>query len=89
MQFAKYVKTRYEKFGAVVFDTLTEKVYITNDSGKAILAMMADGLSASEIAERLSRQYEEDASEMLKDVDEFVDGLQSAGLLATLAQEKS
>lgn len=88
MQFAKYVKMRYEKFGAVVFDTLSEKVYITNKSGKEILSLVAEGLSASEIAERLAGKYEEDASQMHDDVAEFIDGLQSGGLLASLAEEK-
>ena len=88
MQFAKYVKTRYEKFGAVVFDTLREKVYITNDSGKEILSLMAEGLSASEIAERLVREYGGDTSEIQTDVAEFIDGLQSAELLASLVEEK-
>jgi|ETNmetMinimDraft_26_1059896.scaffolds.fasta_scaffold05115_2 hypothetical protein len=88
MQFAKYVKMRYEKFGAVVFDTLSEKVYITNDSGKEILSLMDEGLSASAIAERLARKHEEATSEMQNDVAEFIDGLQSAGLLASLVEEK-
>ncbi len=89
MQFAKYAKMRYEKFGAVVFDTLSEKVYITNDSGKEILSLMDEGLSASAIAERLVQKYEEDSSEMQNDVAEFIDGLQSAGLLVSSAEENS
>ena len=88
MHFAKYIKLREEKFGAVIFDTLNEKVYITNDSGKEILSLMAEGLSASAIAERLVRKYEEDTSEMQNDVAEFIDGLRSAGLLASLVEEK-
>ncbi len=88
MQFAKYVKMRYEKFGAVLFDTLSEKVYITNASGKNILSLMAEGLSGSEIAERLVQEYEEDTSEMQNDVTEFIDGLQSAGLLASSVEVK-
>ncbi len=88
MHFAQYVKLRNEKFGAVVFDTLSEKVYITNESGKEILALMAEGLSACEIAEHLVRKYEDDTSEMQNDVAEFIDGLQSAGLLASSMEEK-
>ncbi len=89
MQFAEYVKLREEKFGAVVFDTLNEKVYITNESGKEILSLMAEGLSASEIAERLAPEFQEDSSEIQNDISEFVKGLQAAGLLGSLVEEKS
>ncbi len=88
MEFAKYVKMRYEKFGAVVFDTLSEKVYITNGSGKDILSLMAEGLSASAIAEHLAQGYRGNSSEIQNDVAEFVEGLQAAGLLASLVEEK-
>ncbi len=88
MQFAEYVKLREEKFGAVVFDTLNEKVYITNESGKEILSLMAEGLSASEIAERLAPGFQEDSSAIQNDVGEFVEGLQAAGLLGSLVEEK-
>jgi hypothetical protein len=49
---------------------------------------MDEGLSASAIAERLARKHEEATSEMQNDVAEFIDGLQSAGLLASLVEEK-
>ena len=88
MQFAEYVKLREEKFGAVVFDTLNEKVYITNESGKEILSLMAEGLSASEIAERLAHRFQEDSSAIQNDISEFVEGLQAAGLLGSLVEEK-
>ncbi len=87
MEFAKHVKTRYEKFGAVVFDTLCEKVFITNDTGKEILSLMDEGLSASEITERIAQEYEGDASQMQKDVTEFIEGLQAAELMAS-SEEK-
>ncbi len=89
MDFAKYVKLRHEKFGAVVFDTLNEKVYVTNETGKAILSLLAEGLNAEEIAQRLGKEYEEGGSAVDCDVAEFIDGLQSAGLLASPAEQKS
>ena len=88
MQFAEYVKLREEKFGAVVFDTLNEKVYITNESGKEILSLMAEGLSASGIAQRLGPRYEQGPSEIRSDVTEFIDSLLAAGLLAPPMGEK-
>ena len=88
MDFAKYVKVRNEKFGAVVFDTLNEKVYVTNESGKSILRLMSDGLEVPQIAERLGQQYGEDLSEIQGDIIDFVNGLQSAGLLTAAVEEK-
>ena len=34
MQLAKYVKFREEKFGAVLFETRSEKVYTLNPTGR-------------------------------------------------------
>ncbi len=82
MEFEKYVKLRYEKFGAVVFDTLNEKVYATNETGKEILSLIADGLATPAICENLSQGREQDAATIQNDVTEFVTGLQDAGLLA-------
>lgn len=89
MEFAKYVKIREEKFGAVIFDTLTEKVYITDESGKAILSLMKEGLPSSTIADRLGQDYEENPSAIRDDVVEFIADLQSAGLLGCPGEEKS
>ncbi len=88
MHFAKYVKLRNEKFGAVVFDTLKEKVYVTNESGSEILSLIADGVSASVIAERLAQEYKKGASQIQNDVAEFIDGLRSAGLVASSTEDK-
>lgn len=88
MKFAKNVKLRQEKFGAVVFDTLREKVYVTNESGSEILALMDEGLSASEIAGRLGRKYVEDSPQVVADIAEFVSGLDAAGLMAASAEEE-
>ncbi len=89
MHFAKYVKLRNEKFGAVIFDTLNEKVYITNESGKEILSLMGEGLFDSDIVQRLEQKYEKAPSEIQGDVDEFIGGLRSAGLLASSTEEKA
>ncbi len=89
MDFANHVKLRQEKFGAVVFDTLNEKVYATNESGGEILSLIAQGLSAEDISERLGQDYTEDAAGIQEDVQEFIQGLQSAGLLAPVAEGQS
>lgn len=85
MQFAKYVKLRHEKFGAVVFDTLNEKVYITNDTGKAVLSLMEEGLSTDQIIHRLGQDYEDTAG-IADDVSVFVNGLQNARLVVAMEE---
>ncbi len=82
MDFTKCTKVRNEKFGAVVFDTLNEKVYVTNPSGDEILRLVAEGLDVPAIAQSLREKYGEDSPEIEADVAEFIDGLCAAGLLA-------
>ncbi len=82
MEFVKYVKVRNEKFGAVIFDTLNEKVYVTNETGKDVLGLIAEGLEGSTLVQCLGERYGEDSSNIQGEVTEFIDGLQSAGLLA-------
>ena len=82
MKFVKNVQWRSEKFGAVIFDTLNEKVYVTNDTGDDILRLVADGLDVRALTERLQEEYLGDEAEIDAAVAEFVSELQSAGLLA-------
>jgi hypothetical protein len=81
MEFPKHVKWRDEKFGAVIFDTLSEKVYVTNETGRNILRMIEEGLEVSGFTERLLYGYAGDEAQVRGDVETFVTGLESAGLL--------
>ena len=81
MQFAKHVKWRTEKFGAVIFDTLTEKVYVTSETGKDILPLIDEGLSIPEMAARLGDEFEADPAQIESDVAEFVAGLQEGEMI--------
>ncbi len=83
MQFPVHVKHRNEKFGTVVFDTLSEKVYVTGETGKDILQALEDGLDVPAIVARLQEAYEGSEEQITADVTEFVDGLLSSGLLAS------
>ena len=40
MNFTEHTKIRKEKFGTVVFDTLTEKIFITDTVGTEILQLI-------------------------------------------------
>lgn len=49
MDFTEHTKIRKEKFGTVVFDTLTEKIFITDQIGAEILQLIGQGKDLSEI----------------------------------------
>ncbi len=87
MKFTTYVKIRNEKFGAVIFDTLNEKVFVTNESGKEILQLLTEGLEPSVIVEKLQTSHCQDASTIQADVAEFTGGLEAAGLLVATTED--
>lgn len=77
MQFAEFVKLRNEKFGAVVFDTLKEKVYVTNETAGEILDLIKQGKSKEEIIDALEENYRSDAETIEKEVSEFLQELEN------------
>ncbi len=77
MKFTEHTKIRNEKFGAVVFDTLTEKIFITDQIGGEILQLMEQGKDLPEIVNALGASYDGDRQMMEKDVAEFAEQLRS------------
>lgn len=88
MQFAEYVKWRSEKFGAVIFDTLDEKVHVTNETGKDILCLMEQGLDAPAIIECLQKDYAGEGEQIESEVSAFLNELRAAGFLVAIAEGK-
>ncbi|MBI2437748.1 MAG: PqqD family protein [Lentisphaerae bacterium] len=82
MQFAPHIKWRREKFGAVVFDTLNEKIYVTNATGGDILNLLAQGLDAAAITTRLKQEFTGDPAQIEAHANAFLRGMQAAGFLA-------
>ncbi len=82
MKFTEHTKIRKEKFGTVVFDTLTEKIFITDQVGSQILQLIADGKSQSEIVKELSDTFDGDKQAIEKDVIEFADQLKSNNIIS-------
>ena len=78
---AKHVKTREEKFGAVIFDTLREKIFVVNKQGKDILRYLLEGKSRKEIVEALMRTYNGSRETITSDVADFIDQLVNNNLL--------
>ncbi|NIM04059.1 MAG: PqqD family peptide modification chaperone [Armatimonadetes bacterium] len=85
--FDKHVKIRQEKNGAVVFDTLREKVFITDEIGAHILRLMKEGLSAEEMAAVLAERYEQAPEVIQRHLTEFIQQLEESALVT--AEEES
>lgn len=80
MIFPKYVKVRQERFGAVVFDTLREKVLVSNPTGAEVLRLLGEGKSVEDICDELSRTYNVDSAQLKVEVNNFVDELRKREL---------
>lgn len=83
MNFNPHVKIRDEKCGAVMFDTLKEKVFVTNDTGRAILRLLERGETTEDIATLLSKTYDLESDEIKNDVKAFIGELREKALLGS------
>lgn len=75
------VKVREERFGAAIFDTEKEKVYVTNEIGKDILSLIKRGQNLEEIVHHLSNLYDEDPTIIRRDVLNFLEELRDSKLI--------
>lgn len=71
MNFTEHVKIRNEKFGTVIFETLSERIFITNETGGKILQGIEQGRDLLQIVEELKKIYIENP-EIEKDVIDFI-----------------
>ncbi|MFQ6034373.1 MAG: PqqD family protein [Sedimentisphaerales bacterium] len=77
MNFTEHTKIRKEKFGTVVFDTLTEKIFVTDQIGGEILQLIEERNDLPDIVNILTDSYDGDRQMIEKDVVEFIDQLKS------------
>lgn len=82
MKFTEHTKLRREKFGMVVFDTLTEKIFITDRIGGEILQLIEQGKDVPEVVTVLADSYDGDEQMIEKDVAEFTEQLKSNNIIA-------
>ncbi len=71
MKFSDHTKIRKENFGTVVFDTLTEKIFVTDRIGGEILEPIAQGKDLPQIVSALAADYGCDAETIETDVLDF------------------
>ncbi|HUP09971.1 MAG TPA: PqqD family protein [Caldimonas sp.] len=80
MRLAPYVKFREEKFGGVLFETRSEKVYTLNPTGAAVIREIATGDEAA-ITARLKELFADRAGTIEREVGTFIADLRQRGLL--------
>lgn len=82
MQFTEHVKIREEKFGIVIFETLREKVFVANNTGKDILNLIQKGYPQDKIAELLASEYGINPADVKEDVFDFIRQLKDNYILS-------
>jgi len=83
MKLTEHTKIRKEKFGAVVFETLTEKVFVADAVGAEILELITQRKTLPEILARLTDNYEADRQVIERDVAEFIEQLRSSKIMCS------
>jgi len=81
MRLTEHTKIRKEKFGTVVFETLTEKIFVVSEHGGDILELVKEGKKLAEIVDELSNNYDGDREAIEKDVVEFTEALKANKLI--------
>ena len=81
MKLAKYTKFREEKFGGVLFETRSERVYSLNPSAAAIVCEIASGVEERQIVERLRARFHDTGSAIEHEALSFLADLRHKGLL--------
>ena len=82
MRLARYVKFREEKFGGVLFETRSEKVYTLNPTAAAVLREIQSGSTEGAIRDRLKERYTaEDAGAIDREITALIVDLRGKGLV--------
>ena len=84
MNLTEHTKIRKEKFGTVVFDTLTEKIFITDQIGGEILQLIEQGKDLPQIVSELGEIFDGDSQSIEKDVIEFTDQLKANNIISNV-----
>jgi hypothetical protein len=81
MKLAKFVKFREEKFGGVLFETRSEKVFTLNPTATAVVREITAGTSEADIPGRVKAHFEGDGGAIEQEVREFLAELRGRSLV--------
>jgi len=81
MKLAPFVKFREEKFGAVLFETRSEKVYTLSPTGAAVVRAVIAGAAAADLVSKLKEKFEDPTGKMAGEATTFLAQLREKGLV--------
>ena len=81
MKLAKYVKFREEKFGGVLFETRSEKVYTLNPTATAVVREIRAGSDETDIPARLKDRFRDNGDAIEREAITFIAELRQKGLV--------
>jgi hypothetical protein len=81
MKLAKYVKFREEKFGGVLFETRSEKVFTLNPTATAVVREIQAGAAQRDIPGRLKAHFRDDSDAIEREAAAFIAELRQKGLV--------
>lgn len=81
MKLAKYVKFREEKFGGVLFETRSEKVFTLNPTATAVVREIEADRDESAIIERLKERFRDSTGAIEREATAFIADLRRQGLV--------
>ncbi|HTV95541.1 MAG TPA: PqqD family protein [Steroidobacteraceae bacterium] len=81
MKLAKYTKFREEKFGGVLFETRSERVYSLNPTAAAVVREIAPGIDEGQIVARLKSRYHDADGAIEREALAFLGEMRLKGLL--------
>ena len=81
MRLARYVKFREERFGGVLFETRSEKVFTLNPTGAAVVREIAAGCAEADIAGRLKERFDDPGGSIEREVAALMAELRDRGLV--------
>lgn len=81
MKLAPFVKFREEKFGAVLFETRSEKVFTLSPTGAAVVREIVSGADAESLVGRLQQKYSDKTGKMAQEAQAFLSDLKKKGLV--------
>ena len=81
MKLAPFVKFREEKFGAVLFETRSEKVYTLSPTGAAVVREVIAGAESSNLVSKLKEKFEDPTGKMATEAESFLAQLKEKGLI--------
>ena len=81
MKLAPFVKFREEKFGAVLFETRSEKVYTLSPTGAAVVREVIAGAESGTLVDKLKEKFEDPTGKMATEAATFLAQLKEKGLI--------